>query len=51
MIFLASSDEVAGATGKYFYKCFPKAPTAAAQDDDAAKRLWTESMRIAGWER
>lgn len=46
MIFLASAKEAGGVTGEYFYKCRPKSPTPAAKDDDAAKRLWAESMRI-----
>ena len=46
MIFLASAKEAAVVTGEYFNKCKPKAPASAALDDDAAKRLWAESMRI-----
>jgi NAD(P)-dependent dehydrogenase (short-subunit alcohol dehydrogenase family) len=46
MIFLAAAKEAGGVTGEYFYKCRPKSPTPAAKDDDAAKRLWAESMRI-----
>ena len=49
MIFLASAKEAGGMSGEYFVKCAPKAPTAAAQDDEAAKRLWDESDRIAGF--
>jgi len=47
-IYLASSPEVAGTTGLYFDKCAPAQPSAAAQDDAAARRLWQESARIAG---
>ena len=47
MIFLASSKDASSVTGEYFHKCAPKKPTQAAQDDEAAKRLWTESARIA----
>ena len=46
MIFLASAREAGSVTGEYFYKCRPKSPTTAAKDDDAAKRLWAESVRI-----
>jgi NAD(P)-dependent dehydrogenase (short-subunit alcohol dehydrogenase family) len=46
MIFLASAKEAAGVTGEYFHKCRAKSPAPAAQDDDAAKRLWAESMHI-----
>jgi NAD(P)-dependent dehydrogenase (short-subunit alcohol dehydrogenase family) len=49
MIFLASSPEAAAVNGEYFHKCAPKAPTLAAQDDQAAGRLWAESSRIAGF--
>ncbi len=48
MIFLASSPDIGGVTGEYFCKCAVKTPTTAAQDDEAAKRLWAESSRIAG---
>lgn len=48
MIFLASSKEAGDKSGEYFHKCAPKTPTRAAQDDEAAKRLWAESARIAG---
>jgi NAD(P)-dependent dehydrogenase (short-subunit alcohol dehydrogenase family) len=47
MVHLASSPEVAGVTGGYFAKSRPATPTAAAQDDAAARRLWEESARIA----
>jgi NAD(P)-dependent dehydrogenase (short-subunit alcohol dehydrogenase family) len=48
MIFLASSSDAATVTGQYFHKCAPGTPTLAAQDDEAARRLWAESSRIAG---
>ena len=48
MIFLASSKDAAAVSGQYFHKCVPKTPTPAAQDDEAAKRLWAESAGIAG---
>ena len=47
-IYLASSPEVEGITGQYFLKCKIAAPSTAAQDDLAAERLWTESLRLAG---
>jgi NAD(P)-dependent dehydrogenase (short-subunit alcohol dehydrogenase family) len=47
IVHLASSAEVAGATGGYFARSRPATPTAAAQDDAAAKRLWEESARLA----
>ena len=50
MIHLASAPEVAGISGAYFFECRQQQPTAAAQDDAAAERLWAESARIAGFE-
>ena len=48
LVYLASSPEVAGMTGKYFHKCRPVNPSRAAQDDAAARRLWDETAKIAG---
>jgi NAD(P)-dependent dehydrogenase (short-subunit alcohol dehydrogenase family) len=48
IIYLASSPEVAGQSGGYYYKCAPATPTAAAQNDADAKRLWEISAKIAG---
>jgi len=45
-VYLASSDEVAGITGKYFYKCKPKRPQKYAEDDEAAARLWDASAAL-----
>lgn len=47
IIYLASSPDVAKVTGGYFHKRKLMAPTQEAQDDEAAKRLWEESERIA----
>jgi NAD(P)-dependent dehydrogenase (short-subunit alcohol dehydrogenase family) len=47
LVYLASSPEVAGITGEYFYKCRPIRPSKAAQDDPAARRLWLETARLA----
>jgi len=47
IVYLASSPDVAGVSGRYFYKCRPDAPSPAAQDDAAAARLWAESERLA----
>jgi len=48
IIHLASSPDVATISGEYFYKCKVAEPTLAAQDDDAAKRLWDVSAKLAG---
>ena len=45
-VYLASSPEVADTTGRYFVKCKEKAPSAAAQDAEAAARLWTVSEEL-----
>jgi NAD(P)-dependent dehydrogenase (short-subunit alcohol dehydrogenase family) len=45
-IYLASSPDVAGVTGKYFVKSKPRLPSAAARDDEAARRLWERSEEI-----
>jgi len=47
IIYLASSPEVANTTGAYFVKRKIAEPSAAAQDDAAAKRLWAESEALA----
>lgn len=48
-IYLATSPEVEGVTGKYFDKCKPKIPNQQAQDDAAAQRLWVESEKLTGF--
>lgn len=50
IVYLASSADVAGAGGEYFYKCRPATPTAGGRDDAAANRLWNESAKLAGIE-
>ena len=48
IVHLASSPEVAGISGKYFYKCRATTPSPAAQDDQAASLLWERSAQLAG---
>jgi len=50
IVYLASSPDAANVTGEYFYKCRATMPTKDAQDDDAARRLWAESAKLAGIE-
>ena len=50
IVYLASSSDVGALNGEYFYQCRPATPTAAARDEATAKRLWTESAKIAGIE-
>jgi NAD(P)-dependent dehydrogenase (short-subunit alcohol dehydrogenase family) len=45
-IYLASSPEVDGVSGGYFYKCKPATPSAVARDDAAAGRLWDVSEQL-----
>jgi NAD(P)-dependent dehydrogenase (short-subunit alcohol dehydrogenase family) len=47
-VYLASSPEVAGVTGKYFDKCAEAKSSRASRDDDAAKRLWAISEEMTG---
>jgi retinol dehydrogenase 12 len=48
LVYLASSPEIANVTGQYFHKRRPATPTAEAQNDEKARRLWQESARLAG---
>ena len=48
IVHLASSPAVAGVSGRYFYNSREIEPSAAAQDDATAQRLWRESEKIAG---
>lgn len=48
IVYLASSPDVAAVTGEYFYQCRVTTPTREAQDDDAARRLWVETAKLAG---
>jgi NAD(P)-dependent dehydrogenase (short-subunit alcohol dehydrogenase family) len=49
ILYLASSPEVEGVSGEYFYERKPTTPTAEARKDDDAKRLWEISGQIAGF--
>lgn len=48
IIWLASSPDVEGVTGKYFAKCREDRVAPLARDDAVAKRLWDVSAEIAG---
>jgi NAD(P)-dependent dehydrogenase (short-subunit alcohol dehydrogenase family) len=48
IVHLASSPEVAGVSGKYFYKCRETKPSPQAQDDQAALALWQRSAALTG---
>jgi len=49
-LYLATSEEVAGVTGQYFYKTKMKETAARASDEALAEQTWpkTEEM-IEGW--
>jgi len=52
LVYLAASPEVATVSGQYFYKRHIAKTTAAARNDELARRLWAESERLTGirWE-
>ncbi len=47
-VYVASAPELAGITGGYWVKSAPASPSAAAQDDAAAARLWEVSEQLIG---
>jgi NAD(P)-dependent dehydrogenase (short-subunit alcohol dehydrogenase family) len=47
-VYLATSDEVRGTTGRYFAACKPAATSAAGRDAATAKRLYEASAAIVG---
>ena len=47
-IYVATAPELEGITGGYWAKCAPATPSASAQDDDAARRLWEVSEQLTG---
>jgi NAD(P)-dependent dehydrogenase (short-subunit alcohol dehydrogenase family) len=49
IVHLANSSTVADVSGRYFYNSREREPSAAAQDDAVAARLWQESEKIAGF--
>jgi NAD(P)-dependent dehydrogenase (short-subunit alcohol dehydrogenase family) len=47
IVYLASSPEAAGVSGKYFYQNKPMEPSLEAQDDALAAWLWAQSEKLA----
>jgi len=47
-VWLASSPEVEGVTGKYFARCREARTSRRALDVDVRKRLWQESLKLCG---
>ena len=52
IVYLASSHEVAGISGRYFERCREALPSREAENDEAARRLWAWTSRLAAidWE-
>ena len=48
VIYLATSPDVHGESGGYYFDCKPLSPSPAGQDDDAAERLWQISEQLVG---
>jgi NAD(P)-dependent dehydrogenase (short-subunit alcohol dehydrogenase family) len=48
IVYLASSPEVEGVTGQYFYKRSPKQPSKWARDVSAQERLWRVTAETLG---
>jgi hypothetical protein len=45
-LYLASSPEVEGVTGRYFIKCKPARSVKVSYDEDVARRLWETSENL-----
>lgn len=45
-VFLATSRDVDGVTGKYFNKCRESSLRAHVSDDERCRKLWEESLKI-----
>lgn len=45
-VYLAAAPEAGEVTGRYFEDCEPTEPASQAQDDAAARRLWSWSARL-----
>ena len=46
VVYLATSPEVQGATGRYYVNCQPRHSSRASQDADAARRAWQVSAAL-----
>lgn len=47
-LYLATSSDVAGVTGQYFYRCKPKPSSRASYDVQAQRHLWDMSAEMVG---
>jgi NAD(P)-dependent dehydrogenase (short-subunit alcohol dehydrogenase family) len=50
-VYLASSPEVEGVSGKYFSACREQTPSRQSQDADAVRQLWEVSEQLTGLKR
>ncbi len=48
IIYLATSPEVEGVSGKYFSDCKETSPSAQAKDANIARQLWDASLKMTG---
>ena len=48
VVYLATSPQVQGASGGYYFDCKLTPPASAAQDDSTAERLWQVSEQLVG---
>jgi retinol dehydrogenase 12 len=48
LVYLASSPEVEGVSGQYFFKCRAKVPSRDARNEQLAERLWQVSAQLTG---
>ncbi|HUN25863.1 MAG TPA: SDR family oxidoreductase [Steroidobacteraceae bacterium] len=48
VVYLATSPQVQGESGGYYFDCKPTRPSLAAQDDNAAEQLWRVSEQLVG---
>lgn len=48
ILYLATSPEVEGVSGQYFYQCKPVTPSEEAQNDAHARKLWEISAHLTG---
>jgi NAD(P)-dependent dehydrogenase (short-subunit alcohol dehydrogenase family) len=50
IVHLASGPDLEGQTGGYYERFTPVPPSALAQDDQVAKKLWDVSAALVHWE-
>jgi NAD(P)-dependent dehydrogenase (short-subunit alcohol dehydrogenase family) len=48
LVYLATSPQVQGASGGYYFDCKLTQPSPAAEDDQAAEQLWQVSKQLVG---